>query len=169
MIKRPTILALLLVLGITTTQNAQTPPPPTTAPPSTAPAGQPPGFKNLQVFPHDIPRDRLITAMRGFTAGLGVKCNFCHVVSATEPKEVLDFPNDAKEEKRIARVMIQMVAQINGTYLPRVELAEHRDAAATSTAASTAPVPDEADNRVACWTCHRGSKQPDIMPAPAAH
>lgn len=165
MIKRPTILALLLVLGITTTQNAQTPP--AAPPPSTAPAGQPPGFKNLQVFPHDIPRERLIAAMRGFTAGLGVKCNFCHVVSATEPKEVLDFPNDAKEEKRIARVMIEMVAQVNGTYLPKVEAVEHEAAATTTTAAG--PDADETENRVACWTCHRGSKRPDIMPPPEKH
>lgn len=156
MIKKPAILALSLLLGITTTQNAQTPP--------AAPAGPPPGFKNLQVFPKDIPRDRLIAAMKGFTAGLGVRCNHCHVVTATEPKEVFDFPNDTKAEKRVARVMIQMVAQINGTYLPRVEAAEHgEDNPAAPTAAA---VPDEADNRVACWTCHRGQKEPDMMPPP---
>jgi hypothetical protein len=159
MIKRPTILALLLILGITTAQNAQTPPAP--------PPGPPPAPKNLQVFPQDIPRERLIAAMRGFTAGLGVKCNHCHVVKSTEPKEVLDFPNDAKPEKRVARVMIQMVAQINGSYLPRVETAEHGED--NPAAPAPAAVPDEADNRVSCWTCHRGQKEPDMPPPPEKH
>lgn len=106
-------------------------------------------FKNLQVLPRDISRDQLIATMRGFTSGLGVRCNFCHVVTATEPKEQLDFPSDAKEEKRVARVMIQMAQNINGAFMPRVAEVEGE------------PEPP----RVTCWTCHRGKPEPD-QPAP---
>lgn len=146
-------LALILVLGCTSaSQQSQQP---AAAAPSASQAQS--QFKNLQVFPKDIPRDDLIAAMRGFTRGLGVKCNHCHVVTATEPKEVLDFPNDAKEEKKVARVMIQMVSQINGTWLPRVEAAEGEHVTA-----------EEIETRVSCWTCHRGKTEPEVPPAPEA-
>lgn len=144
------VLALILVLGCTTAQQQAPAPPPVRS-----------EFKNLQVFPRDIPRDQLIAAMRGFTRGLGVKCNECHVVTATTPKEELDFAADAKEEKRVARVMIQMVAQINGTWLPRAEAAEGEHDTAAAHAA-------EEPTRVACWTCHRGRKEPEAPPPPPA-
>lgn len=145
------ILALILILGCTTA---------TTQPAATPAAAQPAQsqHKNLQVFPKDIPRDQLIAAMRGFTRGLGVRCNHCHVVTATEPKEELDFASDAKEEKKVARVMIQMVMQINGTWLPRAEAAEGEEHHAAT----------EDATRVACWTCHRGKTEPELPPPPPA-
>ncbi|HYH08386.1 MAG TPA: c-type cytochrome [Thermoanaerobaculia bacterium] len=150
--------ALILTLGCatSTTQTSAATQTTTTAP-TTTPAAQPQSqFKNLQVFPRDIPRDQLIAAMRGFTRGLGVRCNFCHVATATEPKEELDFASDAKEEKRVARVMIQMAAQINGTWIPRAQAAE-----------GEAPHTEET-TRVACWTCHRGKPEPELPPPPPA-
>ena len=144
-------IALLFLLGCTTA-SSQSQQPAAAAPSASQTQSQ---FKNLQIFPKDIPRDDLIAAMRGFTRGLGVKCNHCHVVSATEPKEVLDFPNDAKEEKRVARVMIQMVSQINGTWLPRVEAAEGEHVTA-----------EQIETRVSCWTCHRGKTEPETPPPP---
>jgi hypothetical protein len=117
---------------------------------TSAPPAQPQSeFKNLQVLPKTIQREQLLEIMRGFTRGLGVRCNFCHVVTATEPKEQFDFPSDAKEEKRVARVMLQMTQQINGTFMPRVAQVEGE---------SEAP-------QVRCWTCHRGKQEPD-EPAP---
>jgi hypothetical protein len=143
------ILASLLALSCTTT-------------PSTAPAAAPKSeFKNLQVFPKDISREQLLTAMRGFTRGLGVRCDFCHVVTATEPKQQLDFPSDAKDEKRAARVMIQMVSQINGTWIPRVRAAKGEPAAEGTG-------PEGQNPRVSCWTCHRGKSEPEPPPPPPA-
>jgi hypothetical protein len=142
--------ALLFILGCTTASN-----PGTTASSSAAPAQQSQSqFKNLQILPKDIPRDELIGIMRTFTRSLGVRCNACHVVTATEPKEVLDFASDAKEEKRIARVMMQMTANINRTWLPRVEVAEGHPA----------PTGDQIQDQVNCWTCHRGKPEPEPMP-----
>lgn len=151
-----TALAIVLVPGCTTAQS----------PATTASAAQPSEFKNLQVLPRNITRPELIATMRTFTRGLGVRCNECHVVTATTPEEKLDFASDAKEEKRVARVMIQMSNQINGAWLERVEATEgHEDEAHEATTASAAP-PDQP--RVWCWTCHRGKKEPELPPPPPA-
>jgi hypothetical protein len=145
------VFALSLVLGCTTTQS------------STPPAAQS-EFKNLQVLPKNISHDELIETMRGFTRSLGVKCGACHVVTATEPKMEFDFPNDSKEEKRIARVMIQMTQQINGAWLERVEAAEAvKGEEAKREALAGAP---EEPVRVSCWTCHRGKEEPEMPPPP---
>jgi predicted trehalose synthase len=137
--------ALLFILGCTTS---------TTSVPATQQAGAQSQHKNLQILPQDISRDELIAIMRTFTRSLGVRCNHCHVVTATEPKEVLDFPSDAKEEKRVARVMMQMTANINRTWLPRVEVAEGHPM----------PAANQIEDQVSCWTCHRGKTEPDPMP-----
>ncbi|HYK01591.1 MAG TPA: c-type cytochrome [Thermoanaerobaculia bacterium] len=146
---KPLIFALIVFLGCTTTA---------TAPQQQAAAGTTNSeFKNLQIFPKDIPRDELIAAMRSFTRALGVRCNHCHVVTATEPKEVLDFPADTKAEKRVARVMLQMTQQINDAWMDRVEQAEGHPAE-----------PGENEMRVVCWTCHRGKTEPEMPPPPPA-
>lgn len=136
--KKALLLALLFGLACKTSQPA-------------APAKPPSQFKNLQVLSRDIQREDLLKTMRGFTRGLGVRCDFCHVATATTPKPEFDFPSDAKDEKRLARVMIQMTATINGTYLPRFDAVD--------------PGEDEAP-RVSCWTCHRGKQEPELPPPP---
>jgi hypothetical protein len=152
----------LLVLGCTTaatTPAAQTAQPAATTSAAATPAAATAStHKNLQVLPRDIPHDELIAIMRNFSRSLGVRCDACHVVTATEPKQVLDFPSDAKEEKRVARVMVQMTQQLNGTWMQRVEQAEgHADA------------PEGTEQRVSCWTCHRGRTDPEVaLPPPPA-
>jgi hypothetical protein len=135
--KRSAVLVLIAVLGCTTTTSQQQ---------KQAAKSE---FQNLQVLPKDIPREQLLAAMRGFTRGLGVRCNHCHVVKETTPKEVLDFPSDAKDEKRNARVMLRMTMDINRRWIPLV------DEKAT---------PEE--SRVNCWTCHRGKPLPEAPPPP---
>lgn len=142
--KRIAVLALLAILGCTSSQS----PAPNTAN-AKAPAQQR-RFKNLQVLPKDIPREQLLATMRSFTRGLGVRCNHCHVVAQTTPKEELDFPSDAKEEKRNARTMLQMTADLNRRWIPRVD----PKAAAGG------------ESRVVCWTCHRGKPEPEAPPHP---
>ena len=140
------ILVIALLMGCTTTPT-----------PSPAPVAS--EFKNVQVLPPTMTRPELIATMRTFTRGLGVRCNHCHVVTETTPEEKLDFPSDAKEEKRVARVMIQMANQINGAWMERVEAAEgHAPSASTG----------QPEQRVWCWTCHRGKVEPESPPAPPA-
>ena len=150
-------LATLLILGCTTATS--------TAPAAAQPQSE---FKNLQVLPKTITRPELLATMRSFTRGLGVKCNHCHVVAATEPKEELDFPSDAKEEKRVARVMLQMTQQINGPWLEKVEAAEGHEEETDHAPAATATPAAPAQLRVGCWTCHRGKTEPELPPPPPA-
>src|SRR5215212_8772632 len=147
----PMLLAALL-FGCTATSTR-----PAAAPASPSPAG----FKNLKVLPRDITREQLLATMRTFTRGLGVKCDYCHVVTATTPKQELDFPSEAKEEKRVARVMIQMTRQIDTEWMERVEQAEGPGKA------EAAPESGEmAQPPVGCWTCHRGKSVPEMPPPP---
>ena len=113
------------------------------APPPAAPASAPPSSggwhaKNLKVLPADISRDKLIGVMRGFTAGLGVKCTFCHV-GEDGKRETMDFPSDAKEHKLVARKMMAMTLRLNQQDLG---------------------VKDMAQAKVTCFTCHRGAEKP---------
>ena len=136
--KRIAVLALLAILGCMTSQQPA---------PQAAAKSQ---YKNLQVLPKDISREQLLATMRGFTRALGVRCNHCHVVTATEPKEELDFPSDAKPEKNVARTMVRMTRDINSNWMARVDPEN-----------ATRPEP-----RVGCWTCHRGKEEPEMPPPP---
>ena len=100
------------------------------------------GGRNLQVLPQNIPHDELLKTMRGFARSLGVRCDNCHVANPRGSKERFDFPSDAKPEKTIARTMIRMTRDINGTLRKRIPDAEP----------------------VTCWTCHRGHKEPEEAP-----
>jgi photosynthetic reaction center cytochrome c subunit len=140
MMKKSALIAFAILIGCTTgNQPAATP---------AKPASQ---FKNLQVFPQDIPREQLINTMRGFTRALGTRCNFCHVVTKSEPEVEFDFASDAKDEKRNARTMIRMVHAINGQYLTKLETEG-----------------GEEKPQIGCWTCHRGKQQPEEPPPPPA-
>lgn len=112
--------------------------------PASAQMPIPDTFKNLKVLPKDITKDKLVQVMRGFTTGLGVRCDFCHVEPAG-PRgpggPPPDFASDEKENKGKARVMLKMVAAINGDYLKQIAEGE------------MAP-------QITCETCHRGTKEP---------
>jgi hypothetical protein len=97
-------------------------------------------FHNLQVFPQNITHDELISAMRGFTRGLGTRCDHCHVANPPGSKEQFDFPNDAKPEKKVARTMLRMTQNANANYLSKV---------------------NEHGQTVTCWTCHHGHTVPE--------
>ena len=104
-------------------------------------------FHNLKVLPQNITHDELVATMRGFARALGTKCDHCHAAAPAGSKEQLDFPSDAKPEKKVARVMIRMARSINREYISKLDKRA-----------------DKAD-RVACITCHRGHVQPEIPPA----
>ncbi|MEO7411266.1 MAG: c-type cytochrome [Sphingomicrobium sp.] len=114
---------------------------------SPPPAPKPPTFKNLKIFPPEIPRDRLIAIMKGYTVSLGVKCTFCHVGEEGK-RETMDFASDANKHKDIARTMMAMARRLN-----------EQDFA----------VKDLTKLKVTCYTCHRGAPQPlTAAPEPEA-
>ena len=103
-------------------------------------------FTNLQVFPKDASPDVVITAMKNFTRGLGVRCPFCHVGEEGMPLEKFDFVSDTKPEKQTARMMMRMAGEIN--------------------AQITKAMPDAPQKgyQVTCYTCHKGAQHPQHAP-----
>ncbi len=89
------------------------------------------GFKNLKVFPPDIPKARLKGAMKSFTQQLGVECTHCHIKD--------EYDKDDKEPKEEARNMIRMMRHLG-------ENAEEY-------------FPEEGGQKLRCWTCHRGDAE----------
>ncbi len=98
--------------------------------------------QNLKVLPKDIAPDSLRAIMGSFTRALGVRCDHCHALPTGQRPAPEDFAKDTREPKKVARVMLQMVAEINGRHLP----ATGRDAAELA--------------RVSCFTCHHGIARP---------
>lgn len=98
------------------------------------PAGE--VFLNITHF-KGVSAGRLLNIMdRGFSNSLGISCNHCHNTS--------DYASDEKEEKIIARKMMDMTGRINRELLPDIEELSERDAL------------------VNCSTCHRGDTKPAL-------
>ena len=98
-------------------------------------------FKNLKVLPKDISPEELRATMGQFTRALGVRCGACHA-PRKDGGQGLDFALDDKPEKKTARVMLQMVHDINDKYISTLE--DH----------SNPPI------QVQCITCHHGIAHP---------
>jgi hypothetical protein len=82
----------------------------------------------------DTELQRTMNMMR---ASLGTHCDHCHVIN----KE-WDFASDEKPQKKLARVMIQMVMDMNRTHFGGRSV-------------------------ISCYTCHRGSVHPmNLVPLP---
>jgi len=112
--------------------------------PAASSAQVPEKFTNLKVLPRDIHRSDLVGIMRGFSFSVGVRCEYCHAAQQ-DGKAGLDYASDAKEPKRTARVMMQMVEVINRDHLSRL--------------GKPSPV------QVECTTCHRGIPVPRTVNA----
>jgi hypothetical protein len=96
-------------------------------------------FKNIQVL-KGLPAGRLLDTMRGFSGALGTNCRKCH--------DTENFASDDKDDKKVARGMIQMTRGINEQYL------------------KTMPGLDQ-DAVVSCYTCHHGQSHPASKPESA--
>ena len=110
-----------------------------------ASAQLPDKFTNLKILPKNVSKDELVTTMRGFSTGLGVRCNYCHAPVDSTKGRGLNFASDAKNEKLIARTMMSMVTTINGKLVPKSGI--------------KSPV------QVGCVTCHHGVQKPQTLTA----
>ena len=109
----------------------------------------PPPPKNLQVLPKDTPAPQVVALMRTFNTALGVQCGYCHVfVAPGDPTN--DLASDAKTSKLVARVMMQMVSDINAKLATNIKK------------------PADQMTKVECATCHRGAAIPALPPPAAA-
>lgn len=122
---------------------------PAAAPPAAASPGatvrvhtEPPP-KNLKVLPKDWSRKQVIEIMKTFTAGLGVRCQYCHVGEEGKPFSQWDFASDEKSAKQRARDMYLMLEEVN-----------HRLGALSNLhGAGSAPL-------ASCATCHHKLARP---------
>src|SRR6185369_1550601 len=93
-------------------------------------------FKNIQSL-KGVPAEQLLSIMdSGFRPALGVKCSFCH-----DPQ---NWASDDKDEKKVARQMMQMNRDINDKYLKTMKGLDSEKPA------------------VSCATCHRGEQKPAL-------
>ncbi len=100
--------------------------------------------KNLKVMPKDWDGHRLAPVMKGFTAALGVRCQYCHVGEEGKPLSTFDFVSDANPMKNRAREMWRMLGDIN-KHLGKIE-----------------PSGGERVN-MWCGTCHHGKPRPTTL------
>lgn len=104
---------------------------------------QKPKWENLKVLPKDISKDSLEQLMKSYNISLGVKCSYCHTPKEDDP-EKLNFADDSKMAKEIARGMIVMTDEINEDHFRPY----YPD-----------PKPHQVYD-VSCVTCHRGTPNP---------
>ena len=100
-------------------------------------------FTNLRILPKTIAKDDLVSTMRQFSIGLGVRCNYCHAQGDSAKGKGLDFASDAKKEKGIARGMMKMVDKINTKLVPSTGV--------------------KSPAKVQCVTCHHGVETPETL------
>ena len=104
-------------------------------------------YKNLKVLSKNISSKDLSKIMiDDFEDGLGVSCSFCHARGKDSLK--LDYASDAKPEKRIARLMMQMTMGINKKYFKL----KH-------------PLIGDSTLVITCVTCHNGQPHPGELEA----
>ena len=94
--------------------------------------------KNLQVLEFESVRD-LKKYMKKIQKDLGVKCKFCHDIN----DKSIDTPH-----KKIAREMMKMQLDLNKRFFTQIgdSLLKHENTL-----------------QISCWTCHRGSKEPQLI------
>ncbi len=109
---------------------------------------------NLKVLPKDLTGRQVRDIMETWAGSLGVKCEFCHTA---DPKNVgpngrprMNFPDDFKPDKQIARIMYTMTQQMNQDYIKKAMDLD----------------PDDMGSPVTCGTCHRGHKMPEDFVIP---
>ena len=95
-------------------------------------------LKNLQVLEFDSERD-LKKYMKTVSKDLGVKCKFCH--------DLNDKSIDT-DHKKIAREMVRMQMDLNKSFFALLGDSLHVH---------------EEMTQISCWTCHRGTKEPQTV------
>ena len=107
----------------------------------------PDSLANLKFFPQNTPVLELINRMKSFTSALGVRCQYCHEGREGMPLDSFNFRSDDKRTKLTARVMLEMVQEINGRHLTQIP---------------ERPTPSV---EVTCMTCHHGAARPRELSA----
>ena len=104
---------------------------------------------NLKVLPKDTTGQQVHDLMEEWERSLGIDCNSCHAEDldnlGPDGRPRLNFADDSKPMKAVARTMYTMTEEINRSYLAKID-------------SSGAPV--------TCGTCHRGHLGPEPFVTP---
>ena len=99
-----------------------------------------PAPKNLKL----LKPEEVMPAMKSFTVALGVKCDFCHVMT--------EFASDEKHHKEMARHMIELARDINAKFPDGKQHVTcytcHRGAEEPATAPPAAAPPTDVPNQL---------------------
>ena len=95
-------------------------------------------FNNVKILDFKSEKD-LKKYMKSISKDLGVKCTYCHN---------LNDKSLETEHKIIAREMIKMQNSLNKDFFLNKEDSIKKQ---------------ENITQISCWTCHRGSKTPDLI------
>ncbi len=120
--------------------------------PDSVPGGRParnyPAPTNLQVLPKNLSGREVHKIMETWAGSLNVHCNFCHVPDPNHlgpnGRPQLNFADDSKTEKKVARLMYTMTQQVNKDYISKAMDMEM----------------DEMGSLVTCGSCHQGHQIP---------
>ena len=141
------VFAAALLAATTIVQAAQGPEPAPQAAPRPQRNYPPP--TNLKVLPKDLTGAEVREIMHHWAGDLGQECTTCHTPYPNKVdkrgRPMLNFADDSKPDKQMARIMYTMTETIKKDYIPKVE--------ALDTMGSPAPP-------VTCGTCHRGNLDP---------
>jgi len=99
---------------------------------------------NVEILPKTMPADDVIKVMKAFNAALNVDCVFCHKGQVGKPWSTYDFTDTSKKRYETARLMMRTTNDLNEKFK---ELGDMDD-----------------PTKVACATCHRRSRHPEIEP-----
>jgi hypothetical protein len=102
--------------------------------PERKPKLAPQQYKNIKVLT-DLPADQLVNTMQTWGTALGVKCEFCHTVSAVGT----GWEKDDNPHKQIARDMLLLTRDMNTRHA-------------------------SLEKKVTCYTCHHGRVHPEHVP-----
>jgi hypothetical protein len=144
-----------------TPQDQQNPPAPADQPQQAAPPGGRMGRMrnfppptNLKVLPKDLTGAQVRDIMQTWAGSLGVRCDTCHVADTSNPgpngRPRLNYADDSKPDKQIARIMYTMTEQINQAYISKTKQIDT----------------DAMNMTVTCGTCHRGHEMPQEFVIP---
>jgi cytochrome c553 len=150
------LLALVVVTGAASAQTPSLQGQPT--------QGSPPGMNsqernypkptNLKVLPNTLSGKGVRDIMEKWAGSLGVHCDNCHTADPTHlgpnGRPRLNFPDDSKPDKQIARLMYTMTQEINQDTIRKAMQLD----------------PDDDGMPVTCGTCHRGHKMPEEFVIP---
>jgi hypothetical protein len=109
---------------------------------------------NLQVLPKNLTGRQVRDIMDTWAGSLGVKCEFCHTADlknvGPNGRPRVNYADDSKPDKQIARIMVTMTQQMNKDYISKAMDLDK----------------DGMGKPVTCGTCHRGHEMPEEFVIP---